>query len=130
MCVQEEPTVVQQQQKKSTFGKKLGLIGGFGKKSKRQPNSDYVHTETGTFATDGAPEYNHSQPSRPKPQPVLETPLEEELWYYGEVSRKDAEQLLRKDGDYLIRYSKDKGPVLTMKWEGLAKHFYSSEDRR
>ena len=73
MCVQEEPTVVQQQQKKSTFGKKLGLIGGFGKKSKRQPNSDYVHTETGTFATDGAPEYNHSQPSRPKPQPVLET---------------------------------------------------------
>ena len=50
-------------------------------------------------------------------------PLEEELWYYGEVSRKDAEQLLRKDGDYLIRYSKDKGPVLTMKWEGLAKHF-------
>ena len=49
--------------------------------------------------------------------------MDEELWFYGEVNRRDAEQLLRKDGDYLIRLSRDKGYVLTMKWQGAPKHF-------
>ena len=60
-------------------------------------------------------------PTLPPPPPLQ--PVDEELWYYGEVSRKDAEQLLRKDGDYLIRLSRDKGYVLTMKWQGGPKHF-------
>ena len=58
----------------------------------------------------------------PPPLPPLQ-PVDEELWFYGEVSRRDAEQLLRKDGDYLIRLSRDKGYVLTMKWQGAPKHF-------
>lgn len=60
----------------------------------------------------------------PRPPPLsLLQPVDEELWFYGEVSRRDAEQLLRKDGDYLIRLSRDKGYVLTMKWQGGPKHF-------
>lgn len=48
--------------------------------------------------------------------------MDEELWFYGGVSHRDAEQLLRKDGDYLICLSRDKGYVLT-KWQGESKHF-------
>ena len=61
-------------------------------------------------------------PPTPPPPPPLQ-PVDEELWYYGEVSRKDAEQLLRKDGDYLIRLNRDRVYVLTMKWKGVPKHF-------
>ena len=39
------------------------------------------------------------------------------------MSQKDAEQLLRKDGDYLIRLNREKGYILTMKWQGGPKHF-------
>ena len=60
----------------------------------------------------------------PTPTPPLPLqPVDEELWYYGEVSRRDAEQLLRKDGDYLIRLNRDRVYVLTMKWQGGPKHF-------
>ena len=57
-----------------------------------------------------------------QPPPLLQ-PVDEELWYYGEVSRKDVEQLLVKDGDYLIRLNRDRGYILSMKWQGGPKHF-------
>ena len=51
-------------------------------------------------------------------------PLEAELWYYGEISRTDAEHLMTKDGDCLVRYSNNKESyVLTAKWGGEIKHF-------
>ena len=76
-----------------------------------------VYTHTTTYVST----YMFGIPS-PPPLPPRQ-PVDEELWYYGEVSRRDAEQLLRKDGDYLIRLSRDKGYVLTMKWQGGPKHF-------
>ena len=61
-------------------------------------------------------------PPTPPPPPPLQ-PVDEELWYYGEVSRKDVEQLLVKDGDYLIRLNRDRGYILSMKWQGVPNHF-------
>ena len=58
-----------------------------------------------------------------QPPPLLQPVDDEELWYYGEVSRKDVEQLLVKDGDYLIRLNRDRGYILSMKWQGVPKHF-------
>lgn len=103
-----------------TFGKKFGR---FGKKKTSVAESssagEYLDPQT---------DLDHRPPppipgaSRGTPE-VEGKPVDEELWFYGEVSRRDAEQLLRKDGDYLIRLSRDKGYVLTMKWQGAPKHF-------
>ena len=91
-------------------------------------------THTSLHAILTHPTFDHQMCSQTCPQdslpqllplPLLPPlqPVDEELWYYGEVSRKDAEQLLRKDGDYLIRLSRDRVYVLTMKWQGVPKHF-------
>ncbi|XP_059500586.1 SHC-transforming protein 3 isoform X2 [Stegostoma tigrinum] len=50
--------------------------------------------------------------------------LEEEPWYHGEMSRKDAEQLLATDGDFLVRKSTTNpgSYVLTGMHNGQAKH--------
>ena len=46
------------------------------------------------------------------------------MWYFGEISRVDAEQLINNDGDCLVRYSKNQeSHVLTAKWGGEIKHF-------
>lgn len=31
--------------------------------------------------------------------------LQKEIWYHGEISRGEAEKLLKKDGDFLVRKS-------------------------
>ncbi|XP_078252251.1 SHC-transforming protein 3 isoform X2 [Rhinoraja longicauda] len=50
--------------------------------------------------------------------------LEEEPWYHGEMSRKDAEELLSTDGDFLVRKSTTNpgSYVLTGMHNGQAKH--------
>jgi hypothetical protein len=117
-----------------TFGKSFGKLVSRKKASSEPSSQKHVPSDY----------HDPEELDRPPPLPPSRganggykstddsTPLEEELWYYGEVNRKDAEQLLRKDGDYLIRLSKEKGPVLTMKWQGIAKHFvvqYTEEVR-
>ena len=61
-------------------------------------------------------------------QPV-ETPLKEELWYHGEISRIDAENMVQEDGDYLVRESSRKPGqfVLTSKWSTY-RHFIIQKD--
>ncbi|XP_036117458.1 SHC-transforming protein 3 isoform X2 [Molossus molossus] len=50
--------------------------------------------------------------------------LQAEPWYQGEMSRKEAEGLLKRDGDFLVRKSTtNPGPfVLTGMHDGQAKH--------
>uniref|UniRef100_A0A8B9QVU4 SH2 domain-containing protein n=2 Tax=Anatinae TaxID=2068716 RepID=A0A8B9QVU4_ANAPL len=50
--------------------------------------------------------------------------LSTEPWYQGEMSRKDAEQLLKKCGDFLVRKSTTNpgSYVLTGMQNGQAKH--------
>jgi len=46
-----------------------------------------------------------------------------EPWYFGDISRDDAATLLKRDGDYLVRYShRTNGHVLTFQWEGKIIH--------
>ncbi|KAF7696687.1 SHC-transforming protein 3 [Silurus meridionalis] len=50
--------------------------------------------------------------------------LEQQSWYHGEMSRHNAEKLLRNDGDFLVRKSTTNpgSYVLTGMHNGLAKH--------
>jgi len=46
-----------------------------------------------------------------------------EPWYYGTISRDDAIQYLKADGDYLVRYSTNTGGyVTTLQFEGKHHH--------
>lgn len=50
--------------------------------------------------------------------------LEGQTWYHGKMSRRDAERLLKEDGDFLVRKSTTNpgSYVLTGMHNGLAKH--------
>lgn len=50
--------------------------------------------------------------------------LEGQTWYHGKMSRRDAEKLLKDDGDFLVRKSTTNpgSYVLTGMHNGLAKH--------
>lgn len=50
--------------------------------------------------------------------------LEGQTWYHGIMSRRDAEKLLKEDGDFLVRKSTTNpgSYVLTGMHNGLAKH--------
>uniref|UniRef100_UPI0037E9905B tyrosine-protein kinase Fes/Fps n=1 Tax=Semicossyphus pulcher TaxID=241346 RepID=UPI0037E9905B len=54
----------------------------------------------------------------------VERPLEQQDWYHGAIPRPEVQQLLKKDGDFLVRKSQEKqGYVLSVQWEGACKHF-------
>lgn len=50
--------------------------------------------------------------------------LEGQVWYHQEMNRKEAEKLLRDDGDFLVRKSSTNpgSYVLTGMHNGVAKH--------
>uniref|UniRef100_A0A3Q1J291 SHC adaptor protein 3 n=1 Tax=Anabas testudineus TaxID=64144 RepID=A0A3Q1J291_ANATE len=50
--------------------------------------------------------------------------LEGQVWYHGKMSRRDAEKLLKEDGDFLVRKSTTNpgSYVLTGMHNGVAKH--------
>lgn len=52
-------------------------------------------------------------------------PLEEEMWFHGTIDRKDVPNLLKNEGDYLVRESSTKPGqfVLSTRSEGQIRHF-------
>jgi len=57
--------------------------------------------------------------------PVLERPLDEELWFHGVLPREEVVRLLQSDGDFLVRETTrndEKQIVLSVMW-GSPKHF-------
>uniref|UniRef100_A0A8C4EGJ4 Tyrosine-protein kinase n=1 Tax=Dicentrarchus labrax TaxID=13489 RepID=A0A8C4EGJ4_DICLA len=62
----------------------------------------------------------------PVPTPVHEVdrPLGQQDWYHGAIPRLEVQQLLKNDGDFLVRKSQEKqGYVLSVQWDGSCKHF-------
>uniref|UniRef100_A0A3Q3M9C2 SHC adaptor protein 3 n=1 Tax=Mastacembelus armatus TaxID=205130 RepID=A0A3Q3M9C2_9TELE len=55
---------------------------------------------------------------------MTQSQLEGQAWYHGKMSRRDAEKLLKEDGDFLVRKSTTNpgSYVLTGMHNGLAKH--------
>ncbi len=65
-----------------------------------------------------------SPPQRRAPVAPTEDQLRREMWYHGRMSRRDAENLLGRDGDFLVRDSATNPGqyVLTGMQCGLPKH--------
>ncbi|XP_069549694.1 tyrosine-protein kinase Fes/Fps [Brachyistius frenatus] len=62
----------------------------------------------------------------PTPTSVQEVdrPLGQQDWYHGAIPRLEVQQLLKNDGDFLVRKSQEKqGYVLSVQWDGSCKHF-------
>uniref|UniRef100_A0A7N8WWJ2 Tyrosine-protein kinase n=1 Tax=Mastacembelus armatus TaxID=205130 RepID=A0A7N8WWJ2_9TELE len=51
-------------------------------------------------------------------------PLEQQDWYHGAIPRLEVLELLKSDGEFLVRKSQEKqGYVLSVQWDGSCKHF-------
>ncbi|KAM4592729.1 tyrosine-protein kinase Fes/Fps [Odontesthes bonariensis] len=58
------------------------------------------------------------------PVQEVDRPLGQQDWYHGAIPRLEVQQLLRNDGDFLVRKSQEKqGYVLSVQWDGSCKHF-------
>ena len=54
---------------------------------------------------------------------IQEPPIEEQPWYFGDIPRGDCVALLKRDGDYLVRFSSTtNGYVVTFWWKRKALH--------
>ncbi|KAM9366153.1 tyrosine-protein kinase Fes/Fps [Symphorus nematophorus] len=54
----------------------------------------------------------------------VDRPLGQQNWYHGAIPRLEVQQLLKTDGDFLVRKSQEKqGYVLSVQWDGACKHF-------
>ncbi|KAM9410358.1 tyrosine-protein kinase Fes/Fps [Pholidichthys leucotaenia] len=54
----------------------------------------------------------------------MNRPLGQQEWYHGAIPRPEVQQLLKNNGDFLVRKSQEKqGYVLSVQWEGSCKHF-------
>uniref|UniRef100_A0A669C5J5 Tyrosine-protein kinase n=1 Tax=Oreochromis niloticus TaxID=8128 RepID=A0A669C5J5_ORENI len=54
----------------------------------------------------------------------VDRPLGQQDWYHGAIPRLEVQQLLKNDGDFLVRKSQEKqGYVLSVQWESSCKHF-------
>lgn len=66
-------------------------------------------------------------PQVPPPLPLVpevEKPLSQQAWYHGAIPRVEVQELLKEDGDYLVRESQGKQEyVLSVHWGGLCRHF-------
>lgn len=54
----------------------------------------------------------------------VDRPLGQQEWYHGAIPRLEVQQLLKNDGDFLVRKSQEKqGYVLSVQWDRSCKHF-------
>ncbi|XP_078579951.1 tyrosine-protein kinase Fer-like isoform X2 [Branchiostoma floridae x Branchiostoma japonicum] len=99
---------------KSIFytGWKMGGGGGGGRQSvsSEDPDPNDLQEETND---DG---YHDMFPAKS---------LTDEEWYHGAIPRTETSQLLKEEGDFLVRESSQKPGeyVLSVKWGGIPKHF-------
>uniref|UniRef100_A0A8C5BPC3 Tyrosine-protein kinase n=1 Tax=Gadus morhua TaxID=8049 RepID=A0A8C5BPC3_GADMO len=71
----------------------------------------------------GAPA-NTSLPPAQEAVPEVERPLEKQAWYHGVIPRLEVQELLRGDGEFLVRRSQGKAEnVLSVHWAGSCRHF-------
>ncbi|XP_068172700.1 tyrosine-protein kinase Fes/Fps isoform X2 [Antennarius striatus] len=53
----------------------------------------------------------------------VELPLEQQDWFHGAIPRLEVQQLLKNDGEFLVRRSQEKRSyVLSVRWDGVCKH--------
>ncbi|KAG1959515.1 tyrosine-protein kinase Fes/Fps isoform X2 [Pimephales promelas] len=58
------------------------------------------------------------------PVPEVEKPLPQQGWYHGAIPRLEVQELLKNDGDFLVRESQGKQEyVLSVHWGGQCRHF-------
>lgn len=69
--------------------------------------------------------YDASQvPPALSPVPEIEKPLTQQCWYHGAIPRVEVQELLKNDGDFLVRQSQGKQEyVLSVHWAGQCRHF-------
>uniref|UniRef100_A0A8B9KUW9 Tyrosine-protein kinase n=1 Tax=Astyanax mexicanus TaxID=7994 RepID=A0A8B9KUW9_ASTMX len=69
--------------------------------------------------------YDVSQvPPALSPVPDVEKPLSQQGWYHGAIPRMEVLELLKNDGDFLVRQSQGKQEyVLSVHWGGQCRHF-------
>uniref|UniRef100_A0AAR2IN14 Tyrosine-protein kinase n=1 Tax=Pygocentrus nattereri TaxID=42514 RepID=A0AAR2IN14_PYGNA len=69
--------------------------------------------------------YNVPQvPPALSPVPEVEKPLSQQGWYHGAIPRVEVQELLKNDGDFLVRQSQGKQEyVLSVHWSGQCRHF-------
>ncbi|XP_017654646.1 SH2 domain-containing protein 3A isoform X2 [Nannospalax galili] len=67
---------------------------------------------------------------KPSPKSSMQVPQDEEdltnqPWYHGPLSHQEAEGLLLRDGDFLVRASGSRGghPIISCRWGGKPLHF-------
>uniref|UniRef100_A0A8C2C2T5 Tyrosine-protein kinase n=1 Tax=Cyprinus carpio TaxID=7962 RepID=A0A8C2C2T5_CYPCA len=66
------------------------------------------------------------------PVPEVEKPLTQQSWYHGAIPRLEVQELLKNDGDFLVRESQGKQEyVLSVHWGGQCRHFLiqSADDK-
>ncbi|XP_051577816.1 tyrosine-protein kinase Fes/Fps-like isoform X2 [Myxocyprinus asiaticus] len=66
----------------------------------------------------------YTVPPAMTPVPEVEKPLTQQGWYHGAIPRLEVQELLKNDGDYLVRESQGKQEyVLSVHWGGQCRHF-------
>uniref|UniRef100_A0AAR2IZN4 non-specific protein-tyrosine kinase n=1 Tax=Pygocentrus nattereri TaxID=42514 RepID=A0AAR2IZN4_PYGNA len=83
-----------------------------------EPHRDFVLLLDSVF-------YNVPQvPPALSPVPEVEKPLSQQGWYHGAIPRVEVQELLKNDGDFLVRQSQGKQEyVLSVHWSGQCRHF-------
>ncbi|TSL68173.1 Tyrosine-protein kinase Fes/Fps [Bagarius yarrelli] len=74
----------------------------------------------------------YTVPPALSPVPEVEKPLSQQCWYHGAIPRVEVQELLKKDGDFLVRQSQGKQEyVLSVHWSGQCRHFLiqNTEDK-